>query len=316
MSTAESHLAPPGTASAAVKVAGLTKRFGVRTALAGLTLSVGAGEIVGLLGANGGGKTTTLRILAGLLAPDGGCGTVLGYDLGRERTAIRGRVGYLAQGFSLYASLSVRENLRFRADVFALPDSRDAVAAVVNAFGLESVEKLTLQQLSAGRVRLVQLAAAVVHAPPLVLLDEPTAGMDAVVRESVWRQIARLAGRGTAVVLSTHDLADASRCGKIVWLNEGISRHCGAPSEAAHATVASVLLIRGADLIGLIEPLQALPGVIACYPKADRLRVIVAPGAASRICQLPLVKDCAVETVAPTLEDAVLEWSTQGAQEC
>ena len=314
MSTADVQSAPGALDGIPVKVAGLSKRYGARPALVELSLTVERGEIVGLLAANGGGKTTTLRILAGLLAPDGGSGTVLGHDLQRERAAIRRRVGYLAQRFSLYASLSVRANLRFRADVFGVPQPRAAIAAVVDAFGLKSVEKLPLEQLSGGQARLVQLASAVVHAPPLLLLDEPTAGLDAVARQSVWRQIARLASHGTAVVLSTHDLADASRCGRIVLLKEGTPRNCGAPSDFARQVPASVFLVRGAtNLVRLIEPLQALAGVIGCYPSGDSLRIIVAPGSVIR--QVPLLRDCSVESAPPTLEDAVLEWSAQGVRQ-
>ena len=311
MSTAESRPAPCALDARPVKVTGLSKRYGARPALAGLSLTVGRGEIVGLLGGNGGGKTTTLRILAGLLRPDGGSGTVLGHDLERERAAIRCCVGYLAQRFSLYTSLSVRANLRFRADVFGVAQPRAAVAAVVAAFGLESIEKLTLEQISGGQARLVQLACAVVHAPNLLLLDEPTAGLDAVARQSVWRQMARLSSQGTAVVLSTHDLADASRCGKLVLLNEGIPRDCGTPSNLVRQVTASVFQIRGAEFVDLIEPLQALPGVIGCYPSGDSLRIIVAPVSDSVIRRHALLRDCSVEPAAPTLEDAVFEWSAR-----
>jgi len=313
MSTAESRPVPCALNAIPIKVAGLSKRYGARPALAGLSLTVGRGEIVGVLGGNGGGKTTTLRILAGLLAPDGGSGTVLGHDLERERAAIRCCVGYLAQRFSLYTSLSVRANLRFRADVFGVAQPRAAVAAVVAAFGLESIEKLTLERISGGQARLVQLACAVVHAPMLLLLDEPTAGLDAVARQRVWRQIARLSSQGTAVVLSTHEIADAGRCGKMVWLKEGTPRNCGTPSDLARQMPASVFLVRGANLVSLIEPLQALASVIGCYPSGDNLRIVVAPGSASVIRRHPLLRVCTVESTAPTLEDAVLEWSAQGS---
>jgi ABC-type uncharacterized transport system ATPase subunit len=161
----------------------------------------------------------------------------------------------------------------------------------------------------------VQLAAAVIHAPPLVLLDEPTAGLDAVARQGMWRQIARLASQGTAMILRSHELADAGRCGKIVLLNEGNPSTCRAPSDLAGEMSASVLLVRGANVMSLIEPLQALPGVIGCYPNGDNLRIAVAPGSASGICEHPLLRDYAVGFAAPTLEDAVLEWSAQGVRQ-
>lgn len=312
MSTAEACAAACGVQSAPgalARVQGLAKRYGARPALAGLSLTVQGGEIIGLVGANGGGKTTSLRILAGLLPPDAGRGAVLGYDLLRERAQIRRRVGYLAQRFSLYANLSVRENLNFRAEVFGVARPRQVIADIIERFGLGPFERLAAGQLSGGWARLLQLAAALVHAPALVLLDEPTAGLDAAARQTVWRHLTRLAAEGSAIVLSTHDLADASRCARIAFLAAGIVRANGPPAEVARTTGATVLVIRGAHVLGLVEPLSAVPGVIAGYPSGDCLRVVVAAGAAAEVGGCAALRQFAVELASPTLEDAVLEWS-------
>ena len=310
MSTAEAHQASAGERCVLLQVEDLAKHYRSRRALEGVSLKVRAGEIVGLMGANGAGKTTCLRILAGLLAPDAGRGRVLGYDLSCDAHEIRRRAGYMSQRFSLYAGLSVRENLRFRAEVFGLEEPRRAVAAVVERFALEPFETLAAERLSGGWARLLQLAAALVHAPPLVLLDEPTAGLDAVGRQAVWRHLARVAAEGAAIVLSTHDLVDANRCTRISCLAQGSVVGTGSPSDVALATHATVLAIRGGHVLALIEPLQAIRGVIASYPSGDCLRVVIEPAAEGRVGGCAMLADFVVERVSPTLEDAALEWSS------
>jgi ABC-type multidrug transport system ATPase subunit len=309
MCTAEARVAGSTEQSALLQVENLAKHYRSRRVPEGLSLTVRSGEIVGLVGANGCGKTTVLRILAGLLVPDTGRGTVLGFDLLRDRHEIRRRTGYMSQRFSLYAGLSVRENLRFRAEVFGLQEPRTAVAAVVERFDLRPLEKLAADRLSGGWARLVQLAAALVHRPRLLLLDEPTTGLDAAARQAVWRHLARLAAEGAAIVLSSHDLVDASRCTRISCLAQGRVVGSGSPSDVALATRATVLAIRGGRVLGLIEPLQAIPGVIASYPSGDCLRVVIEPAAAAAIGGCTLLADFVVERVSPTLEDAALEWS-------
>lgn len=312
MSTAEGPPAGAHEQRVLLRVHNLAKHYRSRPAIEGLSLTVRAGEIVGLVGANGCGKTTSLRLLAGLLAPDAGQGCVLGYDLLRDAREIRRRTGYMSQRFSLYAGLSVRENLRFRAEVFGLEEPQRAVAAVVERFALQPFETLAAERLSGGWARLLQLAAALVHAPPLVLLDEPTAGLDAAARHAVWRHLARVAAGGAAIVLSSHDLGDANRCSRIICLAQGSVVGSGAPSDVARASRAAVLAIRGGRVLGLIEPLQAIPGVIASYPSGDCLRVVIESAAEARVGGCTMLADFVVERVSPTLEDAALEWC--GAQ--
>jgi ABC-2 type transport system ATP-binding protein len=309
MSTAEAYRAGSREQGVLLQVQDLAKHYRSHRALAGLSLTVRSGEIVGLVGGNGSGKTTSLRILAGLLAPDAGRGSVLGYDLLRDAHEIRRRIGYLSQRFSLYPGLSIRENLRFRAEVFGLEEPRRAVAAIVERFALKPFETLAAERLSGGWARLVQLAAALVHGPPLVLLDEPTAGLDAAARQAVWRHLARVAAEGAAIVLSTHDLVDANRCTRITCLAQGSVVGSGPPLDVALATRVTVLAIRGGRVLGLIEPLQAVPGIIASYPSGDCLRVVVEPAAEARVSSCGMLADFVVERVSPTLEDAAFEWS-------
>ena len=303
MSTAESSLAPLIAAEECVRVHGLARSFGARQALANLSLTLRGGEVLGLIGANGGGKTTSLRILAGLLAPDAGGGSVLGHDLLRDGGAIRRSIGYMSQRFSLYPNLSVIENLRFRAEVFGVERPRDAVAAVIARFGLEPFVSTAPERLSGGWARLVQLAAALVHAPRLILLDEPTAGLDASARQAVWRQVARLAGENATLIMSTHDLADANRCSRIVFLAAGVVRGSGTPEEVARATRATVVIIRGASLLTLIERLETLPAVVAIYPAGDALRVLIVPGREAEIEGSTILADCSMDRAVPTLEE-------------
>jgi ABC-2 type transport system ATP-binding protein len=198
-----------------------------------LTLSVRPGEICGLTGANGGGKSTSLRLLAGLVAPDRGEGIVLGCDLVRGARRLRHEVGYLAQRSVLYPTLCVRENLRFRAAVFGSSDPARAADLQIGAFGLAEFAAVPVGQLSGGWCRQADLAAALIHRPRVLILDEPTAGLDPAARQAIWRRLISLAAQGTAIVLSTHDLNETQHCEHILLLADGQIRAKGSPHEVA-----------------------------------------------------------------------------------
>jgi ABC-2 type transport system ATP-binding protein len=225
----------------AIAVRGLGKQFGRRLAIDDLTLSVRPGEICGLTGANGGGKSTSLRLLAGLVAPDRGEGIVLGRDLVRAARRIRHEVGYLAQRNTLYSTLSVRENLRFRAAVFGSPDPARAADLQIGAFDLTEFATVSIGRLSGGWARQVELAAVLIHHPRVLLLDEPTAGLDQSARRPIWGKLTSLAMRGTAIVLSTHDSAEAERCAHILLLSDGRVRASGPPNDVISQVEASAL---------------------------------------------------------------------------
>lgn len=217
----EERDAPTQAVATLVAVRDVAKRFGNRVAIEDLELTLRAGEIFGLAGANGGGKTTTLRILAGILKPDRGRGHVLGYDLMRGAREIRKQIGYMSQRLSFYADLSVLENLRFRAEVYEMDKSRTAAESVMREFELEQYARRRAGQLSGGWARRLQLAAALVHTPKLILLDEPTAGLDPISRHVVWRHIEQRAAQGAGVIVSTHNHAEAERCSRVTHLSEG-----------------------------------------------------------------------------------------------
>src|SRR5260370_11863761 len=244
----------------------LAKRYGQRVAVQKLPLAVRVGEVLGLVGANGGGKTTTLRILAGILKPGRGYGQVLGFDLLRGAREIRQHVGYLSQRFSLYADLSVFENLRFRAEVYGLNRPRVAAETAIQDFELTEYARSAAGRLSGGWARRLQLAAALIHSPKLILLDEPTSGLDAMSLHEVWRRSRRLAAQGASIVVSTHDLAEAERCSLAALLSEGRVVAVGTPEQIARSAPATTFLLSAASARVLAQSGEALPGVIPSYP--------------------------------------------------
>jgi ABC-2 type transport system ATP-binding protein len=223
------------TTTYAIDARGLGKRFGDRIALDDLWMRVPFGTIYGLVGANGGGKSTSLRLLAGLLACDAGTATVLGYELPQQRDGLRNSIGYLPQRNWLYSELSVRENLRFRAEVFGLKAANRAVEIQIRAFGLDALGSTPVALLSGGWCRQVELAAVLIHRPRVLLLDEPTAGLDPAARKAIWRRLISLAAQGAAIVVSTHDLEEAQRCSYLFLLNSGRVRAHGRPQDIAVA---------------------------------------------------------------------------------
>jgi len=289
-----------------VAVEDLAKRYADRVAVEKLTLALRAGEVFGLVGANGGGKTTALRILAGILKPDKGRGHVLGFDLMNEAADVRHRVGYMSQRFSLYADLSVFENLRFRAQVYGSNSPRAAAEAAIYDFELTEFARSAAGRLSGVWARRLQLAAALIHSPRLILLDEPTAGLDAVSRHDVWRRIGRLAAQGAGVIVSTHDLAEAERCSSAALLSEGKIVAAGTPQQIARSTSADAFLLSGTDARRLARLVEALPGVIATYPQGPSLRVVADAAAQESLRRVASINQAGVARVAMRLEDAVL----------
>jgi ABC-type multidrug transport system ATPase subunit len=205
----------------AIDVSGLCKSFGDLKVVDGLSLQVAKGEICGFLGANGSGKTTTIRMLCGLLAPDGGSGQCIGYDIIRQAHEIRREVGYMTQRFSLYGDLTVFENLDFVARVFEMKNRRAAVAAIIDRMGFKDRRGQLAGQLSGGWKQRLALAACVLHEPRLLLLDEPTAGVDVKARREFWDLIHDMAADGLTTLVSTHYMDEAERCGRIVYLAQG-----------------------------------------------------------------------------------------------
>ncbi|MBI3369294.1 MAG: ABC transporter ATP-binding protein, partial [Burkholderiales bacterium] len=208
-------------ADLAIDVHGLTKRYGRRAVVDGVDLQVPRGRICGFLGPNGSGKTTTIRMICGLLTPDAGSGTCLGLDIRREADAIKRQVGYMTQKFGLYDDLSIRQNLDFIARLFELPGRPAAVDAALQRLGLVERQHQLAGTLSGGWKQRLALAACLLHTPKLLLLDEPTAGVDPKARREFWDQIHRLAGEGVTVLVSTHYIDEAERCHLLCYIAYG-----------------------------------------------------------------------------------------------
>ena len=212
-----------------IDVHDLCKSFGARRVVEGLSLEVAKGEICGFLGANGSGKTTTIRMLCGLLTPDSGSGSCVGLDVLTEAQQIRRQIGYMTQRFSYYEDLTVQENLDFVAAVYQMQERPKAVAAIMARMGLADRAHQLAGQLSGGWKQRLALAACVLHQPKLLLLDEPTAGVDAQARREFWDLIHDMAGEGLTVLVSTHYMDEAERCKRIVYLSNGRIVVQGAP---------------------------------------------------------------------------------------
>jgi ABC-2 type transport system ATP-binding protein len=257
----------------AIDVRGLCKSFGARQVVQGLDLRVARGQICGFLGANGSGKTTTLRMLCGLLTPDAGEGTCLGLDVRRDAPRIRRRVGYMTQRFSFYEDLTVGENLDFVARLYELPDRAARIDAVLARAGLGDRRDQLAGELSGGWKQRLALAACVLHEPELLLLDEPTAGVDPKARREFWDLIHQLAREGITVLVSTHYMDEAERCHRIVYLSGGKLVVEGSAAEVVAHSGLVTFVASGEDLAEAAEAVARLPGVESTAVFGQTLRV-------------------------------------------
>ncbi|MDR3323766.1 MAG: ABC transporter ATP-binding protein, partial [Zoogloeaceae bacterium] len=208
-------------AALAIDVQNLNKSFGAKKVVDDVSLQVGRGEIYGFLGPNGSGKTTCIRLMCGLLTPDSGSGSCLGLDIRRESARIRRRVGYMTQRFSFWEDLSIRENLDFVARLFEMKNRREAVEEALANLGLQGRANQLAGALSGGWKQRLALAACMLHHPELLLLDEPTAGVDPTARRDFWDELHDLAGQGISVLVSTHYMDEAERCHKLAYISYG-----------------------------------------------------------------------------------------------
>ena len=257
----------------AIDVRGLTKSFGRRTVVRDLALQVPKGEIYGFLGPNGSGKTTTLRMICGLLTPDAGEGTCLGYDIRTESDAIKRNVGYMTQRFSLYTDLSIRENLEFVARVYGVPDPRGAARESIGKLGLSTRADQLAGELSGGWKQRLALGACILPQPRLLLLDEPTAGVDPKARREFWDEIHNLAADGITVLVSTHYMDEAERCHEIAYIAYGHLLAHGTVDEVIAKSALSTWTVTGEDLNGLAGELAGQPGVDMVAPFGTELHV-------------------------------------------
>jgi len=245
----------------AINITGLTKRFGKKLAVDHIDIAVPQGQVWGFLGPNGSGKTTTIRMLCGLLRADEGSGTCLGLDFRTQAEAIKRQVGYMTQKFSFWEDLSIRQNLEFTARMYGMSDLRLRVDETLKRLGLVERQKQLAGELSGGWKQRLALAACMLHEPKLLLLDEPTAGVDPQARREFWDEIHRLSAGGLTVLVSTHYMDEAERCDRIVYILDGKLVARGTVSEVISQSGLFTFLIRGRDVRRLADTLRGQPGV-------------------------------------------------------
>ena len=294
--------------SPAIDVHDLVKRYGQRTVVDRVNLQIEPGRICGFLGPNGSGKTTTLRMICGLLTPDGGGGTCLGHDLVRERDAIKRLTGYMTQRFGLYEDLTIRENLEFVGRVYGLDRLGERVDRSLERLGLQTRQKQLAGALSGGWKQRLALAACVLHEPRLLLLDEPTAGVDPKARRAFWDEIHSYAAEGITVLVSTHYMDEAERCHEIAYIAYGALMARGTAAEVIAESGLSAFVARGPGADRLAPRLRDAPGVTAAAAFGATLHVCGPDRAALQRAIEPLRHEPGLrwDEAEPTLEDVFI----------
>ncbi len=293
-----------------VQTHGLTKRFGDFTAVDGVTFDVRAGEVLGYLGPNGSGKTTTIRMLMGLLLPSAGAAQVLGFDIVAQAEAIRQRVGYMSQKFALYDELTAWENLEFYAGVYGVRE-RSHLESTLDRLGLQAVLDERAGKLPVGWRQRLALATAIVHRPRLLFLDEPTSGVDPTARRDFWDLIYEFVAEGVTALVTTHYMDEAEYCGRVGIMNRG--RLLALDTAAAlkeQALPGKAWDVFAEPLLPSLRLLEGLPGVIRAGLAGDHLRAVTRPdvqrGDLKRALKASGARGVKIAPVEPTLEDVFL----------
>ena len=308
----DGHSDGPRLASAApaIDVRNLVKRFGDKTVVDDVTMRVEAGEIVGFLGPNGSGKTTTIRMMCGLLRPDGGEGKVLGHDLLTDALKIKREVGYMTQKFSFYEDLTIGENLEFVARLYQLKPVAEHVGATLDDLGLTTRRNQLAGTLSGGWKQRLALAACIMHKPRLLLLDEPTAGVDPKARREFWDEIHRLAAGGLTVLVSTHYMDEAERCHRISYISYGKMLATGTVAEVVRNAGLTTFIVHGPKMESIAGELRGQPGVEQVAPFGATLHVVGRDKAALELALAAVSKRPNVEIKAgeTSLEDVFIQF--------
>jgi ABC-2 type transport system ATP-binding protein len=293
----------------AIDVKGLSKSFEGRAVVHDLSMQVKRGSIYGFLGPNGSGKTTTIRMLCGLLTPDAGEGTCLGYDIRRDADKIKRQVGYMTQRFSLYQDLSVRENLEFVARLYGVPNARGAAREMIMRLGLNGREEQLAGELSGGWKQRLALGACTLPNPRLLLLDEPTAGVDPKARRDFWNEIHALAAEGLTVLVSTHYMDEAERCHEIAYIAYGHLLTHGTVEEVIAKSALTTYTVTGDELNGIVDELNGKPGIDMVAPFGNSLHVSGRDKAALEATIAPWREKSGLhwQHSAPSLEDVFIE---------
>ena len=249
------------TSDLVIDVQGITKRFGNRTVVNNIPMQVRRGEIYGFLGPNGSGKTTFLRMLCGLLRPDGGSGRCLGFDIRTESAAIKKNIGYMTQRFSFYEDLTIEENLDFLARIYGVAARRPAVEKSLERLGMTERRRQLAGELSGGWKQRLALSACLIHEPQLLLLDEPTAGVDPKARRDFWEEIHKLAADGLTALVTTHYMDEAERCHRLAYIAYGNLLASGTAGEVVKTARLTTWEVAGENLAALAAKLRGQPGV-------------------------------------------------------
>jgi ABC-2 type transport system ATP-binding protein len=292
----------------AIDVQGLNKSFGDKHVVNNVSLKVRKGEIFGFLGPNGSGKTTTIRMMCGLLKADSGSGTCLGYDIRRESTDIKRNVGYMTQRFSFWDDLSIRENMDFVARMYQIANRSEVVEKTIADLGLTARAKQLAGALSGGWKQRMALAACMLHQPRLLLLDEPTAGVDPKARRDFWDELQGLAARGISVLVSTHYMDEAVRCHKLAYIAYGKLLAHGSAAEVTASQGLSSWAIYGEHLVELQETLRGQPGVDLTATFGDVLHVSGRDAILLQqsVQQVAAAKGLRAEKIETSLEDVFI----------
>ncbi len=294
----------------AIVADGLTKSFGDTRAVDGLGLRVPRGQPFGLVGPDGAGKTTILRLLASLLLPDAGSATVLGYDIRRQADAIKDHIGYMPQRFALYGDLTVEENLTFFASLYRVPSRewQERANRLLAFSGLQDFRARLADNLSGGMKQKLALACTLIHRPSLILLDEPTTGVDPISRREFWQILYGLLRDGITIVVSTPYMDEAERCQQVGFVSGGRILRSGTPAELKAGLSYHILELRGPGLSPLRRRLQQIPGVVDAQPFGDALHLAVEDPATTSARVKDALADAGVgqveiHAVSPSMED-------------
>lgn len=301
------------TSENAIDVRGLTKSFNRKVVVDHVSLRVPRGKIYGFLGPNGSGKTTTIRMICGLLTPDAGEGTCLGFDLRKQAAQIRQRVGYMTQRFSYWEDLTLRENLAFVADMFGLDRKAERVEKALAHLNLTERARQLAGELSGGWKQRLALAACIMHEPDLLLLDEPTAGVDPKARREFWDEIHTLAGRGLTVLVSTHYMDEAERCHEIFYIAYGQLIAQGSVEDVIRHAGLTTWEVQGKNLSVLMHEIEKNPAVTTAAAFGERLHISGTDAAALESALAPYRAqrgDLSWQLAAPSLEDAFIYYMT------
>ena len=295
-----------------IDVQGLNKSFGDKLVVDNLSLQVRRGEIFGFLGPNGSGKTTSIRMMCGLLTPDGGSGHTLGYDIVRQAADIKRHVGYMTQRFGLYDDLSLRENLDFIARIYGMPQRKQRVQQALERLGLQARQNQLAGTLSGGWKQRLALAACMLHEPQLLLLDEPTAGVDPKARRDFWDEIHQLAAEGMTVLVSTHYMDEAERCHRLGYIAYGQLLAGGTPKELIQQSQFTTWLVEG-EVDVLLPALQNHPAVALITRFGNSLHINGLDAAALAMAIEPFRQrsDLRWQLITPQLEDVFIHLMQQ-----